>query len=154
DDVARGLRVDPAGNVYTTGSFTDAVDFNPRDGNYTLRSAGASDAFLSKLDSGGNFVWATQLGGSGTDIGRGLALDASNRVYSTGEFQGSNVDFDPADTTFNLSSVGDSDAYVWQLKQKSPPVVTLSGVPTAAVSEGTVLALAASVTDPDSTHVG
>src|SRR5262249_31412372 len=60
NDSATGIRTDAAGNVYTVGSFTDAVDFNPLDGSYTLRSAGGTDGFLSKLDSGGHFVWATQ----------------------------------------------------------------------------------------------
>src|SRR5262249_39214023 len=92
--------------------------------------------------------------GTADDAGLGLALDATGRVFSTGFFQGANVDFDPTDATFTLSGNGGTDAFVWELKQKAPPTVTLLGVPSGAVSEGTVLALGASITDPDSTHVG
>jgi hypothetical protein len=42
------------------------------------------DAFAAKLDSSGNTVWATLLGGSGTDSGQGIAVDAKGNVYLAG----------------------------------------------------------------------
>jgi hypothetical protein len=67
-DYAYGLSVDRSGSVYTTGFFTDTVDFNPNTGiNNLVADAGSADIFISKLDSSGNFIWAKKLGGPGTD---------------------------------------------------------------------------------------
>lgn len=42
------------------------------------------DAFAMKLDSAGNTVWATLLGGSGADSGQSVAVDAKGNVYLAG----------------------------------------------------------------------
>lgn len=95
DDVARSIKVDVSGDVYTMGSFNSTVDFDPGAGVFNLTSAGSSDSFISKLDTDGNFVWAKQLGSTGNDEGQALALDVSGNVYSTGRFY-ETVDFDPS----------------------------------------------------------
>ena len=71
------VAVDASGNVYTVGNFSGTVDFdpNPAHGTFNLTSAGGRDAFISKLDAAGNFVWAKRLGGGGSDGGFGLVLD-------------------------------------------------------------------------------
>jgi len=57
-DNGNGIALDVNGNVYITGSFTGTVDFDPGIGIFNLASAGYNDAFISKLDNNGNFVWA------------------------------------------------------------------------------------------------
>ena len=113
DDVARSIKVDVFGGVYTMGSFYSTVDFDPGTGVFNLTSAGISDSFISKLDIDGNFVWAKQLGSTGNDEGQSLALDASGNVYSTGRFY-ETVDFDLGAGTFNLTAVN-ADAYILKL---------------------------------------
>ncbi|WP_193172709.1 SBBP repeat-containing protein [Nisaea nitritireducens] len=56
DDQGRSVQVDSSGNVHVTGVFQGTVDFDPGTGTENLTSAGSLDAFLLKLDSGGNFV--------------------------------------------------------------------------------------------------
>src|SRR5438093_66577 len=63
-DQGNGIAVDGAGAIYTVGAFNDTADFDPGPGVFNLTSAGSSDAFVSKLDSAGNLIWALQLGGS------------------------------------------------------------------------------------------
>lgn len=110
------IQTDAAGNVYTTGRFESTVDFDPNAGVFNLNSNffGDPDAFVSKLDALGNFVWAKRLGGTGKDVGKALALDASGNVLTAGEFA-SNGDFDPGPGTFILSPYGGIDAYVSKL---------------------------------------
>jgi hypothetical protein len=55
---------------------------------------------------GQDLVWAQQMGGSGWDQGRGVTVDASGNIYTTGSFQGT-VDFDPGPGVFKLSSAGE-----------------------------------------------
>ena len=116
-DIGRGVAVDAGGSVYTIGEFQGTADFDPGPGTLNLTSAGQRDVFVSKLDSAGNFVWAKQLGGSNTDRGRAVALDAAGNVHATGLFSRT-VDFDPGPGTFNLTAAGSnfsSDVFVWKL---------------------------------------
>jgi uncharacterized protein (DUF2249 family) len=106
------ITCDASGYVYTTGSFTDTVDFDPGPGVYNLNSAGGNNIFISKLDASGNFVWAKSMGGSNTN-GFSIALDPSANVYTTGYFNGTN-DFDPDGGIYNLTSAG-NDIFISKL---------------------------------------
>lgn len=115
DDRGQAVSADASGNVYTTGWFNGTADFDPDDvGVFNLTSLGGSDIFVSKLDSGGNFVWARTMGGTVSDVGYGIAVDSSGNVYTTGSF-GDTADFDPGEETFNLSSVGNEDIFISKL---------------------------------------
>lgn len=104
DDQAKGVAVDASGNVYLTGYYSSVtVDFDPNAGIFNMTNAGGQDIFILKLDINGNFVWAKKFGNaSGAEEGTGIALDASNNVYTTGIFFGT-MDFDPNAGVFNLS---------------------------------------------------
>jgi hypothetical protein len=116
DDAAKTLTMDNTGNVITSGWFSVTVDFDPGAGTANLTSAGSYDAFISKLDPSGNFVWAKRLGGTGTDDSFDISTDVLGNVYSTGYFSGSNNDFDPGAATYSLSNVNTGyDAYVSKL---------------------------------------
>lgn len=107
-DQGLGIDVDNAGNVYVTGFFHDTVDFDPGPGTFELTSAGGSDVFVAKLDTDGEFVWATRTGNSNSstfafrDVGR-VSVGSSGSVYIIGSFLGT-VDFDPGPGFFELSS--------------------------------------------------
>jgi hypothetical protein len=113
-DYANGIAVDAAGNVYTTGHFTDTCDFNPGAGVFNVIAFGFGDTFVSKLDAAGNFVWVQQLGGIYVSIGYGIALDPFGNIYTTGYFNGT-ADFDPSGGTFNLTSAGGRDNFISKL---------------------------------------
>lgn len=101
-DYGWSIATDASGNVYSTGSFRDTVDFDPGLGVYNLISSGGDDIFISKLDASGNFVWAKKIGGSWSmDAGYAIAIDVSNNVCITGQFSDT-VDFDPGLGIYNL----------------------------------------------------
>ncbi len=110
-DEGKCVAVDDSGNVYVTGCFSGAVDFDPGDGVEHPPWFGATDAFLSKFDSLGAFQWARTWGGSDWDFANGVAADGSSCVYVTGDFQDT-VDFDPGNGTHFLTSNGLSDAFI------------------------------------------
>ncbi len=105
NELITGMSVDASGNVYTTGTFSNTIDFDPGVGTYTLNPVGSNDCFVSKLDSSGNFVWAIAQGGTGADGSRGLTLDANANVYTTGNYAGT-ADFDPGAGTYTLTGGG------------------------------------------------
>ncbi len=114
--IVRGIKnaIDASGNLYTVGTFTGTADFDPSASSYTLTSNGGTDAFISKLDISGNFVWAKSLGGSLDDFCSSLKLDASGNVHVVGSFQ-SAVDFDPGAGIVNKTSIGVNDVFVLKL---------------------------------------
>lgn len=98
------IAIDNFGDVYTTGSIKDSVDFDPGIGSYVLEAG--FGIFVLKLNNLGNFLWAKKMGGNiptHTDSGQSLALDAANNVYVAGYF-GDIEDFDPGTGTFYLAS--------------------------------------------------
>ena len=51
-----------------------------------LRSAGIADAFVTKLNpNGATLDFSTYLGGNGSDIGYGIAINAAGNAYVTGQ---------------------------------------------------------------------
>ncbi len=79
-----GIAVDTKGNAYVTGS-TSSTDFptkNPLQPTYGGRNY---DAFVAKLNPEGSFlIYSTYLGGSLSDYGSGIAVDAKDNAYVTG----------------------------------------------------------------------
>src|SRR5436190_593073 len=75
NDLGTAVATDAAGNVYLTGTFQNTVDFDPGVGVYTLAAQSSQDIFISKLDAGGNFVWAKQIGNNGYLIGTAITTD-------------------------------------------------------------------------------
>ncbi len=111
------IGIDPAGNVVTTGNFYGVADFDPNNGVFNLACVGSTDVFISKLDSGGNFVWAKSMEGTkNTNIGSSsMAIDRrSGDVYITGYFLGT-VDFDPGASMFNLTTIGTINTFISKL---------------------------------------
>lgn len=102
NDWGNAIATDPSGNVYTTGSFSDTVDFDPGPGTFTLPSAG-SESFISKLDAAGNFIWAKKLGVDAS--GMSINIDGSGNILTTGLFNGI-ADFDPGPATYTLAAAG------------------------------------------------
>lgn len=113
-DQGYAIATDAAGNVYTTGYFSNTVDFDPGVGTANLSSAGGADIFVSKLDSAGHHVWARQMGGSDADYGYAIKADASGNVYTMGYYN-STADFDPGGGVANLTSAGVDDIFVSKL---------------------------------------
>ncbi len=85
------VAADGAGNVYIVGRFGCAgCNFNagPSGAPDPRSSSGNLDAFLSKYDPNGNFLWAKTWGGTGVDGAGGLAVDGAGDVYAAGVFSG------------------------------------------------------------------
>ena len=114
DDIAYSIDVNSNGSLSVTGSFAGTVDFNPGSGCQFLTSNGCSDIFVLNLSTYGNFCWSRQIGGCGSDVGRGVKTDMWSNVYICGSFCAT-VDFNPGAGTFNLSGAGYQDAFILKL---------------------------------------
>ena len=110
--------LDGTGNIYTGGSFSGTVDFDPGAGTFNLTVANNLDGvFVNKLDATGNFIWAKQMATatrSYDDESISIAVDGSGNVY-TGSFFEDTPDFDPGLGTFNLTAAGMEDIFISKL---------------------------------------
>ncbi len=110
-DRGTSIAVDSAGNAHVTGR-TESPDFptrNPLQPNY----GGSADAFVTKLNATGtDLIYSTFLGGSGLDVGAGIAVDSAGNAYLAGETTSGNF---PTRNAFQATPGGGSDSFVAQL---------------------------------------
>lgn len=130
------IATDSADNLYIAGSFSGTVDFDPGIGVSNLTSFGIggggwmADAFVSKLDSGGNFVWAKNMGGADAFV---LVTNfvVDKFVHLGGSFWGT-AHFKWGQPTFNLTAPTDpaygmflatldtNGTFVWAVAARGP----------------------------------
>ncbi|MBN1145858.1 MAG: SBBP repeat-containing protein [Anaerolineales bacterium] len=114
DDVAYAMALDEAGKLYLAG-WTNSADFPVTEGVF----AGATDAFLARLDEDGALDFATTLGGSGIDEGRGIALDGSGQAIIAGHTTSQN--FPITEDPYQSRNRGANDAFVARLDLGNAP---------------------------------
>lgn len=112
-DDSYALALDNDGGVYTGGCFSGTVDFNPGSGvnNLTVSYGINTDAHITKLDSAGNYQWAINFGGRGSDEIRAIQVDAAKNVYVAGTFDDT-ADFDPGPNVFTLIPTGNESVFI------------------------------------------
>lgn len=108
---SQAITTDANGNVYTVGYFDGSADFDPGTGSLFYSAIGSSDvAFIQKLNSSGNLVWAKFIDGSSDVQALDVALDANGNIHVTGSFKGS-ADFDPGTGTSIWSASSGNSSY-------------------------------------------
>jgi hypothetical protein len=90
-DLGHGIAVDSKGGAYVTG-YTHSQDFPTTRWAVQDRfvSSAGQNAFVAHLDAYGSLSYSTYLGGSGSDVGEGIAVDSSDNAYITGYTTSSN----------------------------------------------------------------
>jgi gliding motility-associated-like protein len=108
-DEAMDVVNDAAGNIYSTGYFTNSATFD----SYVVTSAssGIPDGYVYKTNANGQIQWITKFGGSGSDRGLSIRVDASGNTYITGYYYGASTF-----GSFTLNSVsGTQDIFIAKL---------------------------------------
>jgi hypothetical protein len=115
----QAIAVDASANAYVTGT-TGSADF-PTVNPIQPSLAGGNDAFLSKISAAGSaLVYSTYLGGTGSDIGTGIAVDASGNAYVSGYTASS--DF-PTKRALQPTYGGNGDAFVAKINSAGTALV-------------------------------
>jgi len=119
-DRAYGVDIDSGGNIVVTGYFRGTnVDFDPGEGPLERdqhSSAGSYDAFVSKFDQSGEFIWADTFGGPEEENAFDVATDQFGNIYVTGSFMGTS-DFDPGDSEDGHTASGLTDIFLVALDE-------------------------------------
>jgi uncharacterized protein (TIGR03437 family) len=109
DDQGNGIALDSAGQAYVIGT-TLSSDF-PTASAFQTASGGGQDAFVAKLSATGNvLMYSSYLGGSGTESGNAIAVDASQQAYVTGVTD--STSFPTTGGSFQTANHGGQDAFV------------------------------------------
>ncbi len=131
-DYCTALSVDPGGNVVVGGSSFASWGTTP----IRTFGGGFTDAFVAKLDGGGNLLWNAFLGGTGMDYGQALAVDAVGNMVvggsSTEKWQGNlppkrafTASYDGFVAKMNISTI--YNVYPDHAVSQSKPTFTLFG---------------------------
>src|SRR5688572_17314562 len=115
-DHALAIAVDATGSIYISGEFWDIADFDPNVVITQNLTAILGDAFFAKYDASGNYVYAKQIGSTGSDYSEHLTLDPSGNVIVAGAFE-ETVNFD---CITSLTALGAMDLFL----AKYGPLIT------------------------------
>jgi hypothetical protein len=113
--IGNEMVLDLDGHIYTTGRFSGTVDLDPGPGVFNATATNGQHGLIHKIDLNGNFEWAKSFGGTGTvNSCYDIKVDNVGNIYTTGRFEGT-TDFDPGNSVFNLSSIGQIDIFVHKM---------------------------------------
>ena len=121
NDYGMSIAVDSSGCAYVTGN-TASSNF-PTKNAYQATRKGSFDLFITKLNAAGNdLVYSTYLGGTGTDNGRGIAVDSVGCAYVAGYTD--STDF-PTKNAYQPSIAGSytSDTFITKLNATGSDLV-------------------------------
>jgi hypothetical protein len=111
------ITADVNGDCIITGLFRATVDFDPGTQVFNQTALGVDDNFILKLSSGGNFLWAKQVGGVNTiddEESPSSTVDPIGNIYCVGYFS-TTTDFNPGAGIFMLTPVGLRDIFILKL---------------------------------------
>ncbi len=109
EDMGYAIAIDGDGNAWVTGATSSAGWTSG--GFDTTYNGGPDDMFLAKISSEGQLLWSTYLGGSGSDQGRGIAIDDEANIWITGATTSPGWISGGFNSTYN----GGEDAFVVKL---------------------------------------
>jgi hypothetical protein len=145
-----GIAVDSTGHAYVTGG-TNSQNFPTTPGAYDTSLSGY-DGFVSKLaPDGASLVYSTLLGGSASDNGAGIAVDATGNAYVTGVT--TSVDFPTVSAAQGLAGGGNYDAFVAKLNPAGTNLVYSTFVGGSGNDNGAGIALSVAGDGSVNAHV-
>ena len=108
------ISLDPFGNVYTAGYFSQGLDFDPGTGSYIVDGGMWSNIYVHKMDSMGEFIWVKDIGSASSEYGYSIVTDPWGNLFVTGAYQ-TLLYVDLPDTNYYITSVGNNDVFVIKL---------------------------------------
>jgi len=112
-DTGAGIAVDGEGSVYVVGTTASSeINFPVTAGPDLSFNSGSEDAFIAKISPDGTeLVYCGYIGGSATDRGLNVAVDAAGCAYIVGSTDSAGSTF-PVTIGPDLTSNGNPDAFV------------------------------------------
>ncbi|MBN8691720.1 MAG: SBBP repeat-containing protein [Bacteroidetes bacterium] len=110
-DYSESVTIDNSDNVIIAGYFVGTVDFDPGPTVFNLTSGSSSEnAFILKLSSAGNFIWAKTIQSTGNSQINSVSCQGNNLLVG-GTFLGQ-CDLDPSAAQYTLNCLSTADAFL------------------------------------------
>ncbi len=110
-DQVNNLAVDNNGNILIAAAVESAmIDCDPGPGTSNINLAGGYDALVVKFDTEGNYIWARNVGGPGTERGHVVSFDQLGNVLLVGSFASASINL--GTYTLTNSSPGNDDGFM------------------------------------------
>ncbi len=120
-DYANGVKLFGSGSAYITG-YTYSEDFYTSSGAYDTSYDGIGDVFVMKISrSTGAISYSTLVGGSDTDIGNEIAVDASGNAYVGGNTKSS--DFPTTLGAYDTSKNDGQDGFIFKINSAGSSLI-------------------------------
>lgn len=146
-DTIIALAVDSVGAAYVTG-YTSSTNFptqSPLQATLNSAANAASNAFVSKINPAGvGLAYSTYLGGTGSDVGNGIAVDSAGNAYVTGFTYSKNFPIANALQPNNSDLVSGKNAFITKINAAGSALVYstyLGGSGTGTGEVGTAIAV-------------
>lgn len=124
-DIGYSVATDSSNNVYITGQSGAGATTTVYNSNGTIfgtltnTTPTSTDAFLVKYNSSGTAQWARRLGSIYADVGRGVAVDSTGSIVTTGTYSGARYAI--YGQTLGLFSSQSNTAYVVKYNTNGAP---------------------------------
>ncbi len=145
-DGAIGLDMDMtnAGDIFLTATYKSSLNFDfpysPFLGNVQGYGQGNYDHIVAKYDHLGNYYWATNIGGSGDDIGNSIKVDGQDNIYVCGRVSGL-VNFNTERITSEWVLTNGASGYIAKLRPSDGKVVWVKRVGGTSINRMQSLAI-------------
>ncbi|TAM81964.1 MAG: choice-of-anchor D domain-containing protein [Acidobacteria bacterium] len=137
-DEALAIALDGSGNAYVTG-YTFSSNF-PTQNALQSTLSGPSDAFVTEINPGtSSLVFSTYLGGSGSESGQSIKIDAVGSIYVTGNT--SSNGFPVTNGASQATYGGGTDAFVTKLGPGGAPMVYSTFLGGSGLDQGNSIAV-------------
>lgn len=124
-DTANAIAVDQSGNAYVTGNNLNG-GFPLKEALQTNANIPSFEAFVTKVaPDGSTLVYSTYLGGTGNDLGLGIAVDLLGSAYVAGVT--ASPDFPITPGTYQQTNAGVYDGFVVKIAAASVGKITGGG---------------------------
>lgn len=122
DENALDMAIDSSDNIYLTG--------------YTMSyGAGLFDICLLKYNNSGQLEWFETYGGSGTDIGWGIAIDHHDNIYVSGQYDDGN------ESDAIVIKYDNNGNYLWNYTYSHSEHVSANAITVRTYTEATYVAI-------------
>ena len=140
DDMATGMEIDDAGNLYITGYYSGSLTL----GTSTLSHNGSKDIFVTKFSNTQSWEWASSSDSpfGSSEESTGLTISEDENIFITGIFSGTNVKF--GSNIINLNS--GQDIFISALDNQGNWLWADGASGTSTDSSNTIASLANDVT--------
>lgn len=123
------IKTDSALNIYVTGTYGSATDFDPGPATYNVPPVGGTEqTYMHKLSTDNHFMWAAGIGVSwGRLTPTCIAVTDTNKICIGGYFIGT-ADFDPGTSVYTIVNDLDIHGFVARYNYTFPAVIDPGGV--------------------------